>query len=175
MESLLEYGPVPFFVIGIMFSLLAGALVLIITTRAELTQMRDNYNLLLDYLGGRESRDMLRELAITLRNIEHENRMRDKDIEQLFSLMTYCVQKVAIVRYNAFHNVGSDQSFSVALLDSEDNGVVFSGIFGRDSSTTYAKPINAGMSDYVLTGEEEEAIGIARRRYIDTSYFKRGN
>ena len=174
MDALLELGPVPFFLIGIMISLLFGSLVLIFSTRSELSRVRDSYELLLRSLGGGDSSDILRELAITLRNIEHDNRMRDRDVSQLYSLLVGCVQKVAVVRYNAFHNVGSDQSFSVALLDSEDNGVVFSGIFGRDSSTTYAKPINAGMSDYVLTEEEEDAIGIARKRYIDTSYFRRG-
>lgn len=174
MDALLEFGPGPFFIIGIMFSLLSGALVLIMSTRAELARVRDSYDLLLRHLGGGESSDILRELAITLRNIERDNRVRDRDVSQLFTLLMSCVQKVAVVRYNAFQNVGSDQSFSVALLDSEDNGVVFSGIFGRDSSTTYAKPINAGISDYILTEEEEEAIGIARRRYIDSSYQKRG-
>ena len=83
------------------------------------------------------------------------------------------VKKVGIVRYNAFHNIGSDQSFSVALLDSEDNGVVMSGIFGRESSTTYAKPVKLGASDYVLTEEEMDAIGLAKRYFNDNTYFNR--
>jgi len=47
--------------------------------------------------------------------------------------------KVGVVRYNAFDDVGSDLSFSIALLDDNDNGVVISGIYSRESSTTYAK------------------------------------
>ena len=167
MDGLLEFGAAPFLIIGLIFSLQIGSLILIISTRAELYRVKDDYYTLLDYLGDGESRDLLHELASLIRGIERDNRMTENDISQIYSILENCVQKVSVVRYNAFHNVGSDQSFSVALLDYEDNGVVISSIFGRDSSTVFAKPINYGASDYVLTGEEEEAIGRARRRYFD--------
>ena len=173
MDALLELGPAPIMVLGVMISLMIGLLVLVISMRVEINRMNANYNTLLDYLGDGESRDLLQELASMIRRIEADNRMTEKDISRLYFLLEGCLQKIAVVRYNAFHNVGSDQSFSVALLDSEDSGVVISGIFGRDSSTTYAKPVKAGVSDYVLTEEEEDAIGIARQRYIDVSYYGR--
>ncbi|MFL0250109.1 DUF4446 family protein [Clostridium neuense] len=67
------------------------------------------------------------------------------------------IQKVAIVRYKAFDNVGSDLSFSLALLDDNDDGVIVTSIYGRDESFTYAKPINKGLSRYDLS-EEEKAV-----------------
>lgn len=167
MDFLRELGPMPVMALGIVFSLLIGALVLLILTRSELRQIRENYNALLEYLGDGESRDILRELTSLIRDIESDNRETEKDIEQIFSVLESCIQKVSIIRYNAFHNVGSDQSFSIALLDREDDGVVVSGIYGRDSSTTYAKPIKAGVSEYMLTEEEENAIGLARKQYSD--------
>jgi len=167
MNDLLENGSALLPLLGVIFSLLIGAIVLIILTRSEMNQIRGNYDTLLEYLGNDESRDLLHELASLIRGIEQDNRATEKDIERLYSLLGYCVQKVAVVRYNAFHNVGSGQSFSVAFLDSDDNGVVMSGIYGRDSSTTYAKPVKAGASEYILTGEEEDAIAIARQQYID--------
>ena len=172
MDALLENGSALFMVLGVLFSLLIGAIVLIIFTRLELFRVKNDYNSLLQYLGGSESRNILRDLASSLRGIEHDNRFRDHDVSQLHASVTSCIQKVAVVRYNAFQNVGSDQSFSIAMLDSDDNGFVLSGIFGRDSSTTYAKPLIAGVSDYVLTEEEENAIGLARKRYIDMSRTK---
>lgn len=69
-----------------------------------------------------------------------------------------CIQKVGIIRYNAFDNVGSNQSYSIALLDNNNNGVVLTGLFGRDSSTTYAKPIKKGKSSHPLSEEEKEVI-----------------
>lgn len=74
-----------------------------------------------------------------------------------------CTQKVAILRYKAFDDVGSDLSFSVAMLDGDNNGVILTGIYGRNDSTTYAKPVDKGISRYDLSDEEErvlkEAIG----------------
>jgi hypothetical protein len=174
MSELLELGRGPLLFGGIMISLLTGTLVMVVFTRFELNSVKNDYYSLLHYLGGGESPDILRELASILRRIERDNRSRDRDVEQLYMLLESCIQKVAVIRYNAFQNVGNDLSFSVALLDSEDNGVVISGIYGRDSSTTYLKPISAGGSYYVLTEEEEDAIGLARRTFIEKSYYKGG-
>ena len=75
----------------------------------------------------------------------------DKDLES-------CVQKVGIVRYSAFQDTGSDLSFTLALLDEHDNGVVFNGIYSREMSNIYAKPVENGNSKYTLSEEEQEAI-----------------
>jgi len=167
----LEYGPAPFMIAGVMFSLLAGALVLLISMYAELNRVKADHYRLLEFLGGGRPRDLLRELAAALDHIEADRDMTEREIAQLYSLVGNCIQKTAVVRYNAFHNVGSDQSYSIALLDSEDNGVVLSGIFGRDMSTTYAKPIIAGYSEYPLTDEEVKVIGIARKRFYDMTFY----
>ena len=53
-----------------------------------------------------------------------------------------CVNKVAIMRYKAFEDVGSDLSFSIAILDSYNDGVIMTGIYSRQDSRTYAKPID---------------------------------
>lgn len=69
-----------------------------------------------------------------------------------------CLQKTGMVRYNAFKDVGSDLSFALALLDEKNDGVVLNGIYSRDVSNIYAKPVKNGVSTYTLSHEEEEAI-----------------
>jgi len=69
-----------------------------------------------------------------------------------------CLQKVSVVRYRAFEDVGSDLSFSVAALDERNNGLVLTGLFGRNESTTYAKPIDRGISRYDLSSEEKQVL-----------------
>ena len=69
-----------------------------------------------------------------------------------------CIQKIGIVRYSAFKDTGSDLSFAVALLDEKNNGVVFNGIYSREMSNIYAKPVENGNSKYTLSDEETEAI-----------------
>ena len=77
-----------------------------------------------------------------------------KEIEELKKKTKSCVQKIAITRYKAFEDVGSDLSFSIALLDNNNDGVILTGIYGRQESTTYAKPIDKGISRYDLSEEE---------------------
>ena len=72
--------------------------------------------------------------------------------------MNRCVQHVGVVRYNAFENMGSDQSFSVAMLDENGDGFVLTSLYGRNTSTSFAKPIKAKQSAYPLSDEEKEAI-----------------
>jgi len=72
------------------------------------------------------------------------------------------VRHVALVRYDAFEDVGGRLSFSCAMLDEQGNGVVLTSINGRQETRVYAKPISEGRSSYNLSSEEEEAIRQAR-------------
>ncbi|NLZ49550.1 MAG: DUF4446 family protein, partial [Clostridiales bacterium] len=69
-----------------------------------------------------------------------------------------CTQKVSILRYKAFDDVGSDLSFSIAMLDGDNNGIIITSIYGRHDSTTYAKPVDKGISRYDLSEEEERVL-----------------
>lgn len=77
---------------------------------------------------------------------------------QLNKKVKGCVQKTSIVRYRAFEDVGSDLSFSIALLDEDNNGIILTGIYGRQQSNTYAKPIDKGISRYDLSEEEQQVL-----------------
>jgi len=72
-----------------------------------------------------------------------------------------CLQRVGIVRFRAFEDTGSDLSFSIALLDSRNNGVVLTSLYGRSESLIFAKPVMGGESPYSLSREEKEAISRA--------------
>ncbi|HEY8552820.1 MAG TPA: DUF4446 family protein [Thermaerobacter sp.] len=79
-------------------------------------------------------------------------------VAQLAEELTRCIRHVAVVRFNAFPNTGGEQSFALALLDAKGNGAVITTLAGREESRTYAKPITAGSSPYLLSDEEREAI-----------------
>jgi len=72
--------------------------------------------------------------------------------------LAHAIQRVGMVRFNPFNDTGGDQSFAVAMLDAEGNGVVLSSIFSRKESRMYAKPVQRGDSRYPLSDEEREAI-----------------
>lgn len=90
------------------------------------------------------------------------NKEQDISISRLESNLKKCIQKVGIVRYNAYGDTGSDLSFTLALMDSEDNGVVVNGLYSRDSSSIFAKPLAKGETKYNLSAEEIQAIDIAK-------------
>ena len=85
-----------------------------------------------------------------------------EDVKELYKSLNQkvenCIQKVSLIRYRAFEDVGSDLSFSIAILDSKNNGFILTGIYGRNESTTYAKPIDEGLSRYELSQEEKQVL-----------------
>ncbi len=72
------------------------------------------------------------------------------------------LRHLAVVRYDAFGDMGGHLSWSLALLDEAGHGVVLTSIAGRSDSRSYAKSVSAWTSDQQLSPEEEEAIANAR-------------
>ena len=68
------------------------------------------------------------------------------------------ISKIGIIRYSAFKDTGSDLSFTLALLNKHNDGVVLNGIYSREMSNIYAKPIKNAESTYTLSNEEKQAI-----------------
>jgi len=89
----------------------------------------------------------------------------ETDIKELFNstkllekMANQSIQKVSIVRFNPFKETGGNQSFAIALLDPQDNGLVISSLFTREGNRIYSKPIENGQSKYPLSKEELEAL-----------------
>jgi len=68
------------------------------------------------------------------------------------------LRRAAVVRYDAFGDLGGALSFSVALLDDAGDGLVLTCINGRSETRTYAKGITGGTGDVALSPEEQEAV-----------------
>lgn len=86
--------------------------------------------------------------------------------EQIDATLARAVQGVGLVRFSAYEDTGGDQSFALALTDGEGSGVVITGLYGRDSTRVYAKPVEGWLSSRPLTKEEERALAMARRVVI---------
>ena len=81
--------------------------------------------------------------------------------EKIKENLAKCTQKVGVVRFNPFGDVGGNQSFAIALLDKHLSGVIVLSLYSRDGVKVYSKQIIEGKSEYKLSKEEEEAIKIA--------------
>ncbi len=82
--------------------------------------------------------------------------------EQIDATLAHAVQGVGLVRFRAFQDTGGDQSFALALVDGEGNGVVVSALYGRGTTRIYAKPVQGWLSPKALSEEEEKALVQAR-------------
>jgi hypothetical protein len=90
--------------------------------------------------------------------LEQAVRTLNKTDKQQQGLIEGGVRHVALLRYDAFEDVGGRLSFSCAMLDDHGTGVVLTSINGRQETRVYAKPITDAGSTYNLSSEEEEAI-----------------
>lgn len=91
-------------------------------------------------------------------NIRHQA----KQIGELQAVLPKMKSKVGLLRYNAFGDRGNDLSFSVAVVNEQEDGMVITGIHSRETTYIYAKPLEKGSSNYPLTPEELKAIKEAK-------------
>ncbi len=88
----------------------------------------------------------------------------DERLDRLEALAAKELLRIGFLRYNSFSDVGSDQSFTLALLNSEGDGVVLTSIFGREETRTYGKSVRGFVPQQGVSKEEQTAISMARER-----------
>ncbi len=106
----------------------------------------------------RRSADVRRRLTA----LEQHRPAGDADLASLRADLGQALRHVAVVRYDAFGDMGGRLSFSAAVIDDHGDGLVFSSIHARGESRTYAKGVVGGTSDATLTPEEQQALAAAR-------------
>ena len=136
----------------------------------KISSINKKYKEFMQKLGnGKDLEEDLENYMYKVERVEKQNAQIAGDINNLNNEIEQCLKKVGIVRYNAYKDTGSDLSFTLALLNENNNGVVLNGIYSREMSNIYAKPVENGKSSYTLSEEEKEAIN----RAINSKNFKR--
>ena len=145
--------------LGLLGILIIILFILYISTILKLNKLRNSYSTFMNKLGnGKDIDETLKNYISRVEEVEKASNNIVEEYNILKENVAKCTQKIGMVRYNAFRDTGSDLSFSLALLDNNNNGVILNGIYGRDNSNIYAKPVENGISKYTLTEEEKEAI-----------------
>ena len=139
--------------------------ILYITNVIYMKKIKKEYHSFIQKLGnGNNIEDILKQQLSKLEELDSKNQELYAFCKDINQNMKKCIQKVGIIRYSAFKDVGSDLSFAVALLDEENSGIVFNGVYSSEASNIYAKPIIKGESKYRITEEEKQAIQIAMQK-----------
>ncbi|MBI2798309.1 DUF4446 family protein [Candidatus Saccharibacteria bacterium] len=76
----------------------------------------------------------------------------------------FAISNFGLIRFNPFGDTGGDQSFALALLDRNHDGVVLTGVHSRNTTRVYAKQIHQGTSKSNLSGEEKQALTTALQK-----------
>lgn len=142
---------------GLIFVLLVMCIILCI----EHSKLKKRY---LRFSQGRDGKSLEKEIGdifaenIKLREVTDKNR---RDIKLLFRKMETTFQKVGLIKYDAFPQMGGKLSFSLCMLDEKNNGFILNSVHGSDGCYTYSKEIKAGKCDLVLGIEEQNALNMA--------------
>jgi hypothetical protein len=146
---------------------------MVLSNSGKLKRLKAKYYRFMDVSGDVNLEELLGQCIDKVNEVVDKNKELENLINHIERNMVQCMQKVGIVRFNAFENVGSDLSFAIALLDNNDDGIVISSIYSRDSCSTYAKPVSAGKSRYSLSAEEIQALDMAKRSHSERLYVNK--
>ena len=158
LNKLNEFAP---YIMGLLIIVVFVLFIIVCILLKDVNKLEIKYR---KFMKGTSKQNLEEMILEKLDSIEENKKLSQKALDECARIeneMNIGIQKVSIIRYKAFENVGSDLSFSIALLDNNNDGIILTGIYGRQDSTTYAKPVDKGISRYELSQEEIHVLNEA--------------
>ena len=135
--------------------------ILVIITLVKIKKINQRFK---NFMRGKDA-ESLEEVIVKyldkIDKLEEENNERKKQIKDITENLLITYQKIGIVKYDAFNEMGGKLSFSLALLDKQNNGFILNAMHSREGCYTYVKEIIDGNSYIALGEEEKKALDIA--------------
>jgi hypothetical protein len=128
---------------------------------ARLARLNRLYRRLTKGTSGGNLEEVLHGYMGTVEEVAGASQSIREQIATLAERQRTCLNRVGVVRFDAFEEVGGEQSFAVVVLDSERNGLALSSVYSRSDVRVYAKHIRGGQPSHPLTREEEQALAQA--------------
>ena len=119
---------------------------------------------MLNFFKKKKEPENLKEILSQFQELKGNFEKISKELGNLKKENKFNIQKLGIVRFNPFKEIGGNQSFSIALLDGNDDGIVITSLYTKEGNRVYGKPIKNGKSEYLLSEDEKEAIEYAKRK-----------
>lgn len=140
------------------------ALIWVIALTGKLGKLKKAHKRLIGETGIPDLEGVLLSLHNKIGELEDSRAEQEQRLARQEKRLTTLKGRVGVHRFNAFSDSGSDLSFSVAIVNDEQDGVVITGIHGREQTFLYAKPLDKGQSAYMLSPEEKTAISQASQK-----------
>lgn len=141
-----------------MLALIILLFILVIGNRMKYNRLKSSYT---SFMRGKDARTLEESLLEKFNELDLLTRIAKQnrqDVKELFRKMESNFQRVGIVKYDAFHEMGGKLSFALALLDGNNNGWIINAMHSREGCYTYVKEIVKGESYIELAEEEAEAL-----------------
>lgn len=133
-------------------------IIIVMSNFFRFKKLEKKYNNFINKFANKDIESTLKDYFNIVNQVNEENKIILAEIKNIDKRIDGCIQKIGIVKYNAFDDVGNNLSFAISLLDNNNNGIILNGIYGRNSSNMYAKSVYNGKSEYPLSDEEEDAL-----------------
>lgn len=136
-------------------------MILIIVNISQMRKLKKNYKI---FMSGKSAKNLEDTIVKRLDQVEDllaANEENEKSIKVILKNMKLTYQKMGLIKYDAFNEMGGKLSFSLAMLDVQNNGFIINAMHTRGGCYTYIKEIVDGNSIIVLSEEEQEALNRA--------------
>ena len=114
--------------------------------------------------GGKSLEAELDQIIEDNRRLLDDSDRNSEDIRKLFERLKAVYQKMSIVKYDAYEQLGGEMSAVVVLLDENDNGVLLNNVYSPEGGYVYTREIEKGKCRHELGAEEEQALAEALKR-----------
>ena len=137
--------------------------IMIIVNIVQMKKLKKNYKIFMSGNSAKNLEDTLIKRLDQIDSLIEANEENEQHIQLLFGKMRRTYQKMGLIKYDAFHEMGGKLSFSLAMLDEKDNGFIINEMHTREGCYTYINEIVDGNSIIVLSEEEQEALNRAMK------------
>lgn len=140
-------------------------LILLIITFVNLVQIKKLKKKYEKFMSGTDATSLEGKISARLDEIDgliSSNAKNEKNIDHLTNQIKFAFQKVGLVKYDAFQEMGGKLSFSLCLLNEKEDGFIINAMHSREGCYTYIKEIIAGNCVIILSEEEKEALEMAK-------------
>lgn len=127
----------------------------------KLSIQKKKYDMLLRGRGELNMGELIQAHSNDIFEMDKKVNELESEIKTTKDKFAFTFQKIGFVKYNAFHDLKNKLSYTIALLDGFNNGLLLTTIYGRESCITYAKEVKSGTVNQELSNEEIEALRMA--------------
>ncbi|MBQ9928190.1 MAG: DUF4446 family protein [Lachnospiraceae bacterium] len=148
-------------VLLVLIIVIIALLVISIVNICSISKMKKKYK---SFMKGKSAKSLEDEIVGLFEDnkfIKSSIEKNKKDIRTLYKNMESTFQKMGVVKYDAFNQMGGKLSFCLALLDENNNGFIINSVHSTEGCYSYTKAVKLGESDIPLGKEEKEALDMA--------------